>query len=123
MWILKENNEKATAGKNCFSKDNSIEKTQFAVMDSYNANCRCVFVGFFVTFTVDFIRFIHLSLSVCRTRIEGICLQELNFNCRLSYKQSKSFFSDTASCKSSVQFHLICLYHESQKQLEAIYGI
>lgn len=39
MWILKENNEKATGGKkNCFSKDSSIEKTQSAVTDHSDAS-------------------------------------------------------------------------------------
>lgn len=60
MWILKENNEKATAGKNCFSKDNSIEKTQFSVMVSYNAN----FFLLFFTVTVDFICFASFALRL-----------------------------------------------------------
>lgn len=39
MWILKENNEKATGGKKkSSSKDSSIEKTQSAVMGSYDAS-------------------------------------------------------------------------------------
>lgn len=117
MWILKENNEKATGGKNSFSEDISIEKTQFAVMVSYNANCRFVFS--FFTFPVDLICCIPFGELLSN---ENVC-KKLNFNFHPTHKKSKSSCSDSASCKSSMRSHLICLYHESQKQLEAIYGI
>lgn len=117
MWILKENNEKATAGKKCFSKDNSIEKTLFSVMVSYNAkffffHCYCWYYLFFTFLTV-----------FGKSLIKLVFLEEFNLNFYFPLKQTKSFFSDSASWKSSVQFHLIYLYHESQNQLEAIYGI
>ena len=66
---------------------------------------------------------LHLFHHVRKSLIKLVFLQEFNLNFHLSHKQTKSFYSDSASCKSSVQFHLIYLYHEGQKQLEAIYGI